>query len=399
LLGHKEYAEIPSHLRAFDVCMIPFLVNQVTNATDPVKMYEYFAQGKPVVATAMTELQTWGDLLYLASSPKEFAGKLDQALSEKNGDLARRRIDFARSNTWRHRYEIIDRAITNTFPLISILIVTYNSAEFIAPCLDSILRNTTYPNIELIVVDNASQDVTPSIIERYAMSEPRLKAFYAAENLGFAGGNNLAAKHAIGDYLIFLNADTLVTVGWIENLLRHCRRDSAIGLLTPVTNFAGNEIKLNVEYRNQQEMEAFAASLMRECPGRMFDVESVPLYCALMPRRVWEWVGALDEIFSVGMFEDDDLAMRVRAAGFRVAAAEDCFVHHFGQGSFAKLDSETYQRIFEQNRMRYEQKWGVEWKPHQPRPGVRPAFEEKRFEPNSFCGVSGIRCNAMSGSA
>ena len=388
LLGHREYAEIPSYLREFDVCMIPFLLNDVTNATDPVKMYEYFSQGKPVVATAMAELEAWSDLLYIARSPTEFAEKLDQAVAEKSADLAQRRIEFARSNTWQHRYGAIDVAIANTFPLISILIVTYNSAEFILPCLNSILRNTTYPNIEVIIVDNASQDDTPSLVKRYTSSHNGLKEFCLSENLGFAGGNNFAAGHAAGEYLVFLNADTLVTVGWLENLVRHCRRDGAIGLVTPVTNFAGNETKLNVDYRNQAEMEEFGASLTRENSGRSFELEAAPLYCALMPRPVWECVGPLDEVFSIGMFEDDDLSMRVRAGGFRVVAAEDCFVHHFGQGSFSKLDAGTYQRIFEQNRLLYERKWGAKWKPHKPRDGVRPAFEEQRFEPGTFCGAS-----------
>jgi hypothetical protein len=77
--------------------------------------------------------------------------------------------------------------------------------------------------------------------------------------------------------------------------------------------------------------------------------------------------------------------MRVRASGFRVVAAEDCFIHHFGQGSFSKLDSQEYQRVFDRNRQLYEQKWRTPWKPHRPRQGVRPAHEEKRFEPSSFC--------------
>ena len=160
---------------------------------------------------------------------------------------------------------------------------------------------------------------------------------------------------------------------------------AAIGLLTPVTNFAGNETKINVDYENQAGMEEFAASLMRMNSGRVFELEVAALYCALIPRRVWERVGSLDESFAIGMFEDDDLSMRVRASGFRVVAAEDCFIHHFGQGSFSKLEAGEYQRIFEQNRLQYEQKWQTTWQPHRPRDGVRPAHEEVRFEPFTFC--------------
>jgi len=390
LLGHREYEEIPFYLFEFDVCIIPFLVNQVTNATDPVKLYEYFSQGKPVVATAMAELEPWRDLMYIARNAADFAEMLDQSLLEKNSHLSHRRIEFAQSNTWKHRYSTINRAIAKNFPLLSILIVTHNSAEFLSSCLESILRNTTYPRFEVIVVDNASQDGTSSTAKRYASNHSCVKAFCLSENLGFAGGNNFASENAEGDYLIFLNADTLVTVGWIENLMRHYRKDKTIGLLTPITNFAGNEIKINVNYRNQAEMEEFAASLTRKYSGQLFEVDVAPLYCALMPTEVWENVGKLDERFTVGMFEDDDLSMRVRKSGLRVVAAEDCFIHHFGQGSFSQLDAREYQQIFDRNRMLFEEKWQVTWKGHQPRNGVRPACEDKRFDPRTFC-ESGVR--------
>ena len=76
--------------------------------------------------------------------------------------------------------------------------------------------------------------------------------------------------------------------------------------------------------------------------------------------------------------------MRVRQAGYGVFTAEDCFIHHFGQGSFSKLPGETYNRIFEANRKRFEEKWKQPWVSHRTRPGVRPAFEERRFEPSGF---------------
>jgi hypothetical protein len=112
-----------------------------------------------------------------------------------------------------------------------------------------------------------------------------------------------------------------------------------------------------------------------------------PLYCVLVPRKVWEVVGELDTAFGVGMFEDDDFSMRLRNAGYRVISAEDAFIHHFGNGSFAKLPTEESLKIFEQNRARYESKWGIDWQKHRMRPGVRPPFEELRLGPAEFLTV------------
>ena len=73
LLGHKPYPEIPAYLAEFDVCIIPFVLNEVTKATDPVKLYEYLSQGKPVVATPMRELEEYRELIYIAATAADFA--------------------------------------------------------------------------------------------------------------------------------------------------------------------------------------------------------------------------------------------------------------------------------------------------------------------------------------
>ncbi len=388
LLGNKNYADIPAYLYNFDACTIPFTLNQVTKATDPVKLYEYLSLGKPVVATDMPELSQCGDLLYIGKDAADFAEQLDLALTETGDELRARRIAFAAANTWTARVANIDAAISSTFPLVSILVVTYNSAEFIAPCLDSIRRNTAYPQYEVIIVDNNSSDETVDVLQKYALLDPRVQVTVLDTNKGFAAATNEAATRARGDYFLTLNADTMVTPGWITRLIRHNSADPTIGLVCPVTNFAGNEIKIDVTYRNYAEMEAFALSVAQEAMGRSLDVAMAPLFCALVPRRVWEEVGGLDEAFQIGMFEDDDFSHRIRNAGFRIVAAEDCFVHHFGQGSFRKLDSSEYNEIFETNRRRFEEKWKLRWSPHKPRPGVRAAFEEKAFLPVDFLDIS-----------
>jgi GT2 family glycosyltransferase len=81
----------------------------------------------------------------------------------------------------------------------------------------------------------------------------------------------------------------------------------------------------------------------------------------------YEALGGLDERFLVGMFEDDDLAVRYHQQGLRVMCAEDVFIHHFQRASFGKIDADTYQRIFEENRKKYEDKWGRKWEPYKQR--------------------------------
>lgn len=384
-LGHQPYERIPAFLEQFDVCQIPFLINDVTAATDPVKLYEYLSHGKPVVATAMSELQAFRDVVYLADNASDFAAKLDQALSEDDSVRQQHRKEFARRNTWQIRFQAIDAALSEKFPRVSILIVTYNSERFIGPCLESIWRNSSHPNIEVIVVDNASTDATRSIIEEHRSSRCELQCVYQQINAGFAAANNIAARQATGEYLIFLNADVIVTPGWIGRLVNHLRCEPAAGLICPVTNFAGNEAKISTSYSCVDSMEHFANDLAYRERGRLMELPMVPLFCAIMRRDLFFEIGGLDERYETGMFEDDDLSAAVRTKGCKLFVAEDCFIHHFGQGSFSKLPGEEYNRLFNSNRERFEKKWKTVWKTHSVRAGVRPAHQDTRMEPELFC--------------
>lgn len=387
-LGEKVYREIPRLLAHFDVALIPFKINTLTQAVDPVKLYEYFSQGKPVVATPMKELERCSGLVYVASNPQEFAHQIDRALEENDRQLRTERVNFARANTWAARVEQIDRAVCGTYPLVSILIVTYNCSEFIGPCLDSIARNTSWPNYEVIVIDNHSDDSSGGIAAERAASDARIRIINHDTNAGFAAANNIAARFARGEYLLFLNPDTIVTPGWIGRLVRHFERSPKTGAVAALTNFSGNETKINTDYRDVLEMQNFAMDLAAKHYGEARDIDMAALYCVLVSKAVWDTVGQLDEDFQVGTFEDDDFSLRIKRSGYRVIAAEDCFIHHFGNGSFAKLPSKESLRIFERNRQRFEHKWETVWKPHQLRPGVRSPYEEMRLTPDEFLVIS-----------
>jgi GT2 family glycosyltransferase len=383
LLGEKPYRELPSYLRQFAACTLPFRMNQLTRAVDPVKIYEYLSQGKSVVSVPLPELSPLSELLYFAQGPAEFASQIDRAVAENDEDLRQKRISFASQNTWDSRVDALDRAIRARSPLVSILLLTYNSREYVGPCLDSIRDKTAYPSYEIIAVDNHSGDGTPDELKRRAADDSRIQVACLDRNHGFAGGNNIAAGMAKGEYILFLNPDTVVTWGWLDRLIRPLRADPTIGLVAPVSNFSDTETKVNTYYRTLPEMEDFAFRQARENWGRSTPLEVAPLFCGLVPHQVWREVGQLDETFQVGMFEDDDFSFRVRKAGYRIVTAEDCFIHHFGHGSFGKLDPEAFQRIYDENKQRFEAKWGT-WPPHKTRQWVTSPLEDPKIPLSEF---------------
>lgn len=104
LLGEKPYADLPSFLSNFDVCIIPFKKIPLTEATNPVKLFEYLSAGKPVVATKLDELSNYEEFTILAETKKQWESAIKECLYEnKTKELINRRYAFAEKNTWEQR--------------------------------------------------------------------------------------------------------------------------------------------------------------------------------------------------------------------------------------------------------------------------------------------------------
>ncbi len=375
LLGQRPYEEMPALLRQFDACIIPFLVNDITEATNPVKLYEYLSGGKPVVSPRLTELLPFEALCYLADGHDDFLAKLEQALAEPPDDPRRdRRRAVAAENDWRERHATLSAAVDETFPLVSIIVVTFGGLPLTRRCLESLLAGETWPRFEILVVDNASPDGTADYL--LSLTDPRVRVFLQERNLGFPAANNVGIREARGEIIVLLNNDTVVPPGMIGRIVRPLLRDLSVGLVCPTTNFCGNEARVEPGYEDLSGLPAFAAGRAHEHAGRLLDLSVAAMYCVAARREVVEEVGLLDEAFGIGMFEDDDYSLRVRQAGYRVVCAEDAYIHHVGQGSFRQLSAEEYEALWKRNQAHYERKWGRKWKPHTMRSGVAPVLSK-----------------------
>lgn len=364
-LGEKSYSDLPKFLYWFDICIIPFKLNKLTKATNPVKFYEYISSGKKVVATELPELLPYAKYLYIAKDKNDFLQKIEMALKEDDPNLVSDRIQLAKENTWEERYRVISLEIKKIYPKVSIIIVTYNNLDYTKLCINSIFSKTPYPNIEIIIVDNNSIDGTREYLQELAANTPSVKIILNKSNEGFAKANNKGILASSGEYIVFLNNDTIVTRGWLSKLIAHLK-DEKVGLVGPVTNSCGNEAKIDVTYNSVCGIDEFSERYIRDhIEPKGFDIKMLALYCAATRRNIINEVGLLDDRFEIGMFEDDDFSHRVRLKGYRVVCAEDVFIHHFGETSFNKLKaSGEYEKIFKDNKKRFEEKWGMAWEPH-----------------------------------
>lgn len=375
LLGEKKYSELPEHLAYFDVCLIPFDTStDLIKATNPVKFYEYLSAGKKIVATEIPELMPYRDeYVYMSNDDEQFLEYVKKCL--EGTDSLRKSEDciaFARENDWQKRFEQFSEASSAKTPMVSIIVLTYNNLELNKACVNSILNYTAYPNYELIIIDNQSTDGTRDYLkELQAEGHPQVSIVLNVENSGFAGGNNIGMKMAKGEYILLLNNDTVVTRGWLTNMVKHMEQNAGIGMCGPVTNSIGNEAMIRVKYQNEQEMQQFAyAYTWDHMNEENKNIDRLAMFCTIIRRSIVEQCGGLDEQYKIGMFEDDDYAQAVVNAGYKMIVAEDTFIHHVNNASFKKLDDATYRKIFDENKAKFEKKWGVRWKMPKYRPGV-----------------------------
>jgi GT2 family glycosyltransferase len=259
----------------------------------------------------------------------------------------------------------IEKTVKDLYSLVSIVIVTYNNLKYTKQCLDSIITKTAYPNYEIIIVDNCSQDETPVFLRGLEKEHYHISIFLNNKNYGFAKANNIGIKHSKGNYIILLNNDTIVTRGWIGGLVKHLERDEKLGIVGPVTNNCGNEAKIDIEYYNFEQLDVVADKYTFANINNLYkNINMVALFCAAFRRELVDQIGYLDESFGIGMFEDDDFCFRIRRQGYKIACAEDVFIHHHGSISFNKIASKEYQQIFNRNKKIYEKKWNISWTPH-----------------------------------
>ncbi len=186
-----------------------------------------------------------------------------------------------------------------------------------------------------------------------------MRVLFQERNLGFAAACNAGLAASTGDFLVLLNNDTVMTRGALTALVRHLAADPSLGLVGPVTNAIANEARVEVGYGGLAELPEWAREYVRAHDGETFAMPMLALFCAALPRRVFESVGPLDERFGIGMFEDDDYCRRVAEKGLAIRCARDAFVHHWQMASFRKMPQEEYLALFAANQKKYAEKWGA----------------------------------------
>ncbi len=204
------------------------------------------------------------------------------------------------------------------FPLVSIITVNYNGYILTEAFLKS-LQKISYPNIEIFVVDNASTEPVAALKKEF----PYIHLIESKENLGFAGGNNLAIQQAKGKYFFLLNNDTELEPGFIEPIVALMESNPRIGLassklvyysMPDVVQFAGSK------GINMYTGRGFAIGHKEKDKPAFDGVYRTQLAhgaAMMISRKVVEEIGLMADLYFL-YYEETDFCERVKAAGFEI---------------------------------------------------------------------------------
>jgi len=250
-------------------------------------------------------------------------------------------------------------------PVVSIIVCFFDAIEITSRCIDRIHQNTAEQSYELILVDDGSSDPDAG---RLDAARPGLRFIRSEQNLGFTGAAILGARHARGEYLVFLNNDTEVEPGWLEALLDAARSGPEVGavgamLLSPdrLLQEAGGLIwsdGTGLNYgrgHRPDEPEYLYRREVDYCSGA----------CLMVGRRLFESVGGFDDCFAPGFYEDTDLCFTLRSKGRVVIYEPRARVVHLEGVTFGTADAPGVSQAHSKsgqhmNRLVFLAKWAEE---------------------------------------
>ena len=209
----------------------------------------------------------------------------------------------------------------------SVVIVTYNSEEWISKCLDSLLP-TLGKDDEVIVVDNASKDKTVNVVKKHR----QVKLIASSENLGYSKAANEGIRASHGEFVTLLNPDTEVSAGWLDTLAS--KLTDGVGAVGPVSDNIGGAQFVGHYVRPGVAISALPEVVKAGYDSKTVETKLIMGMCLMVSRATLNEVGLLDEDLFLGA-DDLEFSWRLKNLGYKLLVVLDVFVHHAGQKSFA----------------------------------------------------------------
>ncbi len=254
---------------------------------------------------------------------------------------------------------------------LSVIIVNYNTRDYLRACLASIEAQRGDLAVEVIVVDNTSQDGSVAMIRA---EFPRVLLIEPGVNTWFTGGNNLGVERAQGEFVLLLNADTLIQPGMLPTMIAYLRAQPNVGALTCQQRHMTDGSILRICSQVPQYLDlllgytflgAILAAWRDRRRARMWyagwgrdstrAVEVIPGSCFLMPRDLWRRLGGFDARLKL-YFPEDDLCQRIMADGRAIHFVAEAVLRHEEHASTRQVQRLS-SRVYFDDLIAFTRKW------------------------------------------
>ena len=267
--------------------------------------------------------------------------------------------DAALSSRYRMKYEIEGE------PLISVIIPNKDNIEMLKRCIDSILLRSSYQNFEILVVENNSEQ--QSTFQYYeTLMDERISVVRWKREFNYPAINNFGATFAKGEYILLLNNDTeVIAPDWLQEMLMFAQRKDvgAVGakLYYPDDTVQHAGVIIGIGGVAGHSHKHFS----RKSPGYfgrlvlVQNLSAVTAACMMMPKKVFDEVGGLDEAYKVA-FNDVDLCMKIRKAGYLIVYTPYAELYHYESVSRGYEDTPEKVARFNGEVRRFQDLWADE---------------------------------------
>lgn len=212
---------------------------------------------------------------------------------------------------------------TNKQPFVYVIMLTHNGRNHLTYSLPSLFE-TNYPNFKVLLVDNASTDGASTFAQR---NYPSTELIYNKRGLGWAGGNNVGARHALAkgaDYLALVSDDLLFDPRWLSEGVKAAENDLLIGIV-------GFDLYDKKIHKSKQ---AFELAVERATAPGITETDNVRGAAMLVRRSVFENVGMIDEMY-FAYADENDFERRVQRSGYRMVNVS-IPIWHFSEGTWGR---------------------------------------------------------------
>ena len=267
-------------------------------------------------------------------------------------ELTRGRIPGNGGDAAPQPQEVKEALVSRPQPVLSsIIIPVFNNLALTKQCLESIYENTDVPH-EIIIVDNGSNDGTRDYLFRVE-ADAGVRVVYNPSNLGFAKACNQGARAAQGDYLVFLNNDTIVQPDWLPELLDCARKDEKIGAVGAKLLYPDDTVQhAGVVFTEKKLVHHIYKHFYRDHPAvnKEREFQAVTAACMLIKKDLFFQIGAFVESYWNGL-EDVDLCFTLREQGYKIVYNPRAVVYHLESKTPGRFD------LDKQNSLIFRSKW------------------------------------------